>query len=124
MNEQQGQKSKASEAGCWQSSVVLKVLEKAERGSNSNSSTNSSTNSRHAVVVLNGREGADGLEELGDIDVLGWYGSKGGAEMAAEVERERQAKPEATCLPMRGVVVVWDEVKVRAAELALVLAGK
>ena len=58
----------------------------------------------------------------GRFNVLGWYFSKGGAEMAAEVARERQERPEATTLPMRGVVVVWDEVRVRAAELALVLA--
>ena len=31
MNEQHGHKGKASEAGCWQSSVALKLMEKAER---------------------------------------------------------------------------------------------
>ena len=83
----------------------------------------SNSSSRHAVVQFVGEEGADGLKELRGIDVLGWYGSKGGAEMAAGVARERQERPEATCLAMRGEVVVWDEVRVRAAELALMLAG-
>ena len=75
------------------------------------SMTNS--NSRHAVVQWVGRR---------EFDVLGWYGSKGGAEMAAGVARERQEKPEATCLAMRGEVVVWDEERVKAAELAMVFA--
>ena len=97
------------------------VTTKGRSMNNSNSSTTNS--SRHAVVQFVGEEGADGLKELRGIDVLGWYFDKGGAEMAAEVARERQARPEATCLPMRGEVVVWDEVRVKAAELALMLAG-
>ena len=100
---------------CWLQQHSCSVTTK-DRSMQSNSS-------RHAVVQFVGEEGADGLKELRGIDVLGWYGSKGGAEMAAGVARERQARPEATCLPMRGVVVVWDEVRVKAAELALMLAG-
>ena len=87
----------------------------------------SNSNSRHAVRTRasEARESSYAVVQwIGEreFNVLGWYFSKGGAEMAAEVARERQERPEATTLPMRGVVVVWDEVRVKTAELALVLA--
>ena len=96
---------------CWLQQHSCSVTTRSRSMNNSTSSTTS----RHAVVQWIGRR---------EFDVLGWYFSKGGAEMAAEVARERQAKPEATCLPMKGVVVVWDEVRVKAAEMALILAGR